>query len=219
MSLNLFYLLIGAVLLWFPRSWLRWGSLKRRTPRTGERPSAEEHRQRLPGDESLWLGEEMGKRRNWLDFLRGLVGGYAVVVMGVNAPPGVLPGELGLTFPWVQGGVLVVAVLLQTLRYEARLAFYPPIFFLGGLVFALVGWKAGLLAFVAVWALNVVLPSAVVFLVVHAFIVLILGLIMARVPLEASVAGGLIVLPALLALLSKRRLMAQFGRKARVVRR
>lgn len=219
MSLNLFYLSIGVVLLWFPRSWLRWGSLQRRSRRRGERPSAEVHRQRLQGDESLWLGEEMAKRRNWLDFLRALAGGYAVVVMGVDTPPEVLPGDLGLVFPWVQGGILAVAVLLQTLRYEARLAFYPPIFFLGGLVFALVGWKAGLLAFIAVWALNLVLPSAMIFLVVHGCIVLILGLAMSRAPVEASLAAGLIVLPVLLALMSKRRLMAQFGRKAKVVQR
>jgi hypothetical protein len=70
-----------------------------------------------------------------------------------------------------------------------------------------------------VWALNVVLPSAMIFLVVHGFIVLILGLVMTRAPLESSVAAGLIVMPTLLALLSKRRLMAQFGRKAKVVRR
>jgi hypothetical protein len=218
-SLNLIYLLIGALLLCFPRSWLRWGNLTRRTRRRGERPSAEVHRERLPGDESVWLGEELGKRRNWLDLLRALIGGYAVVVMAVNTPPGVLPGDLGLAFPWVQGGVLVAGVLVQTVRYEARLALYPPIFFVGGLVFALVGWKAALLAFFAVWALNVVLPSAMIFLVVHGFIVLILGLVMTRAPLESSVAAGLIVMPTLLALLSKRRLMAQFGRKAKVVRR
>jgi hypothetical protein len=218
-TLNFLYLLLGIVLLVFPRSWLRWGGLKRRGRSRRDRPSAEKHRDRLPGDESLWLGEEFGKRRNWLDLCRGLVGGYAVVVMAVNVPPGVMPGAAGLAFPWVQGSVLALAVMAQTLRYETRLALFPPIFFLGGLVFALVGWKAALLAFVAVWALNVVLPSAAIFLVVHGFVVLILGVVMGDRTVDAVVAAALIIVPALLALLSKRRLMAQFGRKAKVLRR
>ena len=216
MLFNLPYLLIGIVLLCWPRGWMRWGTRKPRRRVEKERASAETHRDRLPGDQSLWLGEEFTKRRNWLDFLRALAGGYAVVVAGITLG-GEGPVETAARFKelGLEGVILLVAVLAQTLRFEGKLAFYPPIFFIGGLAFSVVGWQAALFAFIGVWAANLVLPSAAVFLFCYAGVLLILGVFFGASLPQAGLGAGLALVPVLGALMTGRRLMAQFGRKAK----
>ncbi len=208
-------------MLWYPRGWMRWGAFasQRRAKRRRPRASAEDHKERLPGDESLWLGEEFNKRRNWIDLLRGLAGGYAVAVVGiqVRAQGGETGGATEVLL--LIGGVLLMGVAAQTLRFEGRLAFYPPVFFLGGLSFALVGAKAAFFAFVAVWAVNLALPSASVFLFCYSGFVLILGVLFGAPIKHAGLAAALALAPVVASLLMRRRLMAQFGRKAKIVSR
>lgn len=217
MTLSLFYLFLGVTLLWYPRSWMRWGALppKHRARRRKPRASAEDHRERLPGDESLWMAEEFLKRRNWIDLARGVAGGYAVIYWSTHGTEG-MPRLLGLG---VVAGITIIGLAVQTLRFEGRLAFYPPIFFLGGLSFGLVGWKVAFFAFIAMWAVNLALPSAAVFLFCYGGVVLILGVLFGAPRTQVVLAAGLALLPVLVSLLSRRRLMAQFGRKAKVIRR
>ena len=136
---NLPYLLIGVVLLCWPRGGMRWGMGKPRSCGDKERASAEEHWDHLPGDQSFWLGEELTERRNWLDLLRGWSGGYAVVVAGITVG-GEGPVEAVARFKelGLEGAILLVAVLVQTLRFEGKLAFHPSIFFL--VAWPLVSW-------------------------------------------------------------------------------
>lgn len=199
---------------------MRWAALpqKRRARRRQPRASAEKHRERAPGDQSLWLGEEFSKRRNWIDLLRGLAGGYAVT-LGVRVAEHSPDGPARLHVLLAVAGICLVGVASQTLRFEGKVAFYPPIFFIGGLAFALVGWKAAFFAFVAVWAINLALPSAAVFLFCYAGVVLILGIMFRAPTVMAGLAAGLALVPVLAALLSRRRLMAQFGRKAKFINR
>ena len=217
-QLSFIYLFVGLLLLWYPRGWLRLGALpsKHRAKPRRRRKSAEKHRERLPDDQSLWLGEEMSKRRNWLDLFRALAGGYALV--GGLGP---LLSHGGALSPFLltTAAVLFVAVGIQTVRFEGKIGLYPPIFFVGGLGFALVGEKAALFAFVTVWALNLALPSASIFLFCYAGIVLILGVMFGAPMTHAGLMAGLALAPVLGSLLTQRRLMAQFGRKAKFISR
>ena len=165
----------------------------------------------------MWLGEEFTKRRNWIDFLRALAGGYAVAVVGIHS--GATGEGGGMSVLLAVAGAFFIAVAMQTMRFEGKLAFYPPIFFLGGLAFALVGPKAAFFAFVAVWAVNLALPSASVFLFCYSGVILILGVMFGAPIKQAGLAAGLAMLPVMAALLTRRRLMAQFGRKMKLVSR
>lgn len=213
---NLPYLLIGVILLCWPRGGMRWGIGKPRSRSDKERASAEEHWDHLLGDQSFWLGEELTERRNWLDLLRGWSGGYAVVVAGITVGgEGTVEAAARLKELGLEGAILLVAVLVQTLRFEGKLAFHPSIFFLGGLAFSIVGWQGFVFAFAGVGATNLVLPTAAVFLFCYAGVLLISGVFFGTALPQAGFGAGLALVPVLGALMTGRRLMAQFGRKAK----
>ena len=209
--------LIGLILIFVPRTWLRlgkgeWGSKKRR-------PSDGMRRDRQPDDKSFWPGEEFARRRNWLDLGRATAGGLALVASlpGLVESFLAVPGDAGtrLVLP-IKGGIMLAAVLVQTLRFEGRLTFFPPVFFIAGLAFATIGWKTAILAFVAVWAINTVLPNPGVFLVAYGGIALILSVFLDGDLRSAVLMGALAGFPTLLSLLARRRL-AQYKKRTKVV--
>jgi len=219
-SNELLFLLIGLVLLWLPRGWLRIGKPSVTTKRRLDRDE-EVDRQRQPSDHSLWIGDEFKRMRNWLDFFRGLAGGAAVVYalpvlvdqfLGV---PGSSEAKLviGLT-----GGLFLAATLIQMIRIEERLSLTPPIFFLAGISFALLGPKTGLIAFVAIWAINVALPNPSIFMSVYGTLIILLGIGLGAGRLESLLMGGLFVVPPFVAIMFKRRLTRIKKRKKIVAR-
>lgn len=217
MTTSYLYLVLGLALLWVPRGWLRRGrpeSQSRHSDRS--RRSSRPQRDRLPGDQSLWASEEFAKRRNWVDFGRALAGGYAIVLALETLVVTDWRPSFGTPALWALAPALMMGVLMQTLRWEGRITLFPPVFYVLGLAFPLIGFKAAGLGFVAIWAINLVMPGAGVFLFTYAGIGLILGLLMgAGVPRSLLVAL-LALIPPFIAVMSKRRL-AQFSKKAKVI--
>jgi hypothetical protein len=217
-SNELLFFLIGLVLLWLPRSWLRLGkpvgTRKRRLNR-----DEEVKRQRQPSDHSLWAGDEFRRVRNWLDLLRGVAGGVAVVstlpvlVTELMAVPG--GGDTKLTWA-LTAGICLAATVIQMIRVEERFSLTPPIFFLAGLAFALVGPKVALIAFVAVWAINIALPNPSTFMVVYGALIIALGTGLGANRLNMVLMAGLFILPPFVAVLFKCRL-AQFRKRQKIV--
>lgn len=200
--IHLWLLFFAVLLLWFPRQWLRLGKKVVSLPE----PIRDEHRE--ANDVSLKLSEEFRKLRNWVDFLRSLAGGLVVMVVGWELPPDASHAALQTRF-LVQCAVLVIAVLIQVMRFQRRLVLVSPVFFILGLSFGLIGWKSALFACASIWVLNLVLPSAEVFFAAFAVLQLVFPKFIARGPGMKAVflAVALAMTPVVLSLVTNRRLV------------
>lgn len=210
--INYWLLPIALVLLWLPRQWLRFGGRVFAEPRR-RRVDHDEHDQR---DVSLKYREEFTKSRNWIDFLRAIAGSLAISYCCFEN--GAVDKAVDARIFVLQCVVLIAAVLIQTIRHEGRFSLVAPVFFILGLSFGLIGWKGGLFASITIWTLNLVLPSAGVFLFVFAGIEICFGLLLSKVPLRfALLAAALAILPVLLSAVTKHRLV-RFSKKTKHVR-
>jgi hypothetical protein len=163
-------------------------------------------------DYRLKMGRESGNLRNWLDLARALTGGLGLLVVGMQ---GVMDTPLEVARPYLAGqiGVVVVAVLIQVLRFEKKLTFFAPVFFIQGLMFGLVDWRVGLLVMVGTWAINPLLPSPAPFLMVLGCIAAIFGTLMGAPLVYVLTAAGISIGPVLVSILLKRRLAGCLARK------
>lgn len=210
MLVNLPYLLVALILLWFPRSWMRRGAILGRGHRHA-RGKVESWNQAEPGDPRLFVRIEFGKARNYYDLLRAAAGSLAIIG-GYGIEPALAAEPGNRIAVWqvlaLKLAVLTVALLIQTLRVERRhFSFFAPVFFLAGLSVSLCGHWGALFAFVFVWSVNSMFANAQAFLSVYAVLLLVFGLLFrgwgSRLPIAAMV---LCLLPVLLSLLTRRRL-------------
>ena len=220
MTVNVPLFIFGLLLLWFPRQWMRRGvAFVRRRKRSVASKRTEPWKNIEPGDPHVFFATEFTKFRNYIDLLRAGAGGCmlwgglglpAVLALKAGAS-GIVLHQLSAT----RGAILLVAVLIQAVRYEKhRFSFYPPIFFLAGLTIPTCGLPIGGFAFVLIWALNLALPNAQGFLTAYAAIVVVFGYFFQRgIDLSVTFVAFLIFLPVLLSLLAKRQLII-FTRKA-----
>jgi len=216
-TVNYPLLAFAILLLWFPRQWLRFGGFHNGSRRGKRLAEWSPRGQREPGDVSIWFGEEIRKGRNWVDLLRAVAGGLAVCQPDVafNLPTKADSFMLLLAMA-LKTAILFCGLLVQILRFEGKATLFAPLFYLQGLAFGLLGWKAALFAIATVWVINTVLPSAAVFLFVMASLMLCFGMIYHVDNKELSLAVGLVMLPGLLSVIFKRRL-AQFTKKTKII--
>jgi hypothetical protein len=222
MTIELYQLIFGIALLWFPRHWMRRGAalLQRRPHSKGSQRVTEPWKDREPGDPAVSLPVEFKKFRNYVDLVRGLAGGLAIWGgMGIVAAVGVAAGAKGNSAKLalgVQCAIVLLGVVIQAVRYEKnRVSFFPPIFFLTGLSVGMCGYKAASFAFVTIWVVNFGLKNALSFLLAYAVVLYAFGALFGaptRVPV--MLCAFLAFLPALLSLLADRPLMI-FMRKSR----
>lgn len=209
-------LLVALVLLWLPRRWLRFGD--RLLPRSGERDRDGSRIPREPGDVSLQFTKEAKKPRNWLDFTRAAVGAYMLHRSCFAHAPDAAP-DVGTSIFLGQVAIFVVAVLIQMIRLEGRLTFSAPVFFIGGLGLGILGWLPGLFAWVAIWVINLVLPGPSVFLFLFSGLLGVFGFFLSSEPWrDTALAAGLSLLPVVVSLMTKRRLV-QLGKRTKSSRR
>ena len=217
------YLLVALGMLWFPRQWMRTGKsvLKRRRKPDGALERLAGMGARDPEDRSVQPSREFTNFRNYLDLLRAFAGGYCLTQFAF-APEG---KDAALTVFILQSLVLLVAVLIQSVRYDGRLSFYAALFFLLGMTVGTCGeasvgqpftfgHSTGLFAFALVLAINPVIPNPRLFLTAYGLLLLPFGYFFeADLPLLA-VNAGLVLLPPLLSLLTSRPVVI-FSRKAK----
>ncbi len=208
-------LLLGILLLWFPRRWMRFGTVikpRRRRRNTSPGWKSDPWNRQEPGDPRINVRIEFTKPRNFIDFFRAGVG--TLVVLGaydllpgltVAAGAGALAARQLLVIKLL---ILLVAVLIQTVRVEERrLSFFAPVFFLTGLSIGLCGPWAALFALLLVWSVSPMFANAQAFLVAYALLLGGFGVMFRSVSLTyVGTAAGLCFLPVLLSLLTKRRL-------------
>ncbi len=206
------YLLMAIAMLWFPRQWLRSGArvLKKRRKPDGAMERLAGMGARDPEDKSVQPGREFVNLRNYIDLFRALAGGYSLTEFALVA--GTTTGED--LFVTVVAGVLLVAVLIQCIRFDGRLSYFAPIFYLLGLSVAVCGPYAGLFAFALVLAINPVIPNPRMFLTAYGLLLLPFGVVFSIDYALLGATVSLILLPPVLSLLTKRPLVI-FTRKAR----
>jgi hypothetical protein len=220
MTIHPVLLLLGIVLLWFPRQWMRRGValLQRKRHSSGSSRILDPWKDREPGDPQVNFRTEFTKFRNYVDLFRAAAGSLTIWGgMGIVASIAV-PDEGPRNLRWqalaLQVLIVLLGALVQALRYERnRVSFYPPIFYLAGLAVGLCGYQAAAFAFVLIWAINPALPNAQAFLTVYALLLTVFGMLFRGVSSPSVLlAGGLTFLPVLLSLLAGRPLMI-FTRK------
>ena len=173
----------------------------------------------MPGDNSVWASEEFARRRNWLDMLRGLAGGYAVmttVPVVLNALIGVPGASLGNVIFGTQGGIFLGAIAVQMVRLEERVTLFPPLFFVLGLSFPVVGVLAALIAFFTVWAINIVLPNPASFMAAYGGGIAILSVFIGYGPKRGALMAALSLFPPVVSVLMGRRLAA-FRKRTKII--
>lgn len=203
MLVNIPLLLIAVALLWFPRTWMRRGGSLWRSKKHGNSRSTGS----LDGS-SVSARREFAKPRNYYDLFRAaagtlaLVGGFGVDAALRNDPHAAHSHAtqiLGL-----QAAILLVAVLLQTVRFERRLSLSAPLFFVSGvLIMTCLPWAA-VCGFVIAWLLTPIAPNVGGFLMIQAIVILPLQYALAGVVPIALFAVALSLLPVLLSLLTRR---------------
>ncbi|MES2693461.1 MAG: hypothetical protein V4773_08310 [Verrucomicrobiota bacterium] len=217
MVVNFPVLIIGLLLLWFPRQWLRLGKVigHRKKHRTG---GDEPWKTREPGDPRLSF-REFGKMRNYVDLLRGAVGSVAILG-GSTIEAGLHVGPLSdrtdaRIVLVIQLAILLIGVLIQMTRYERKhLSFYAPVFYIAGLSLALCGPWGALFAFTMVWAFSPLFGNGEVFLLIYAIMLVVFGKFLHETTVALPIAAGVFCfLPALLSLLMRKPLVV-FTRKA-----
>jgi hypothetical protein len=213
MTVNFPLLLLALVLLWFPRSWLRLGRvLNKRRSRSTAQKTTEPWNEREPGDPRVHFAVEFTKFRNYVDLIRAAAG--AICVMGqwkidacIAPTAGATSGHV-IAVLAIKTLILLIGLLIQTVRFERRLTFYPPVFFIAGLSVPLcTGWGA-LFAFVLIWAVNPMLGSAQGFLFAYAVLLGAFGTFFDGLGSKSSIlAAVLCFLPALLSMMAGKTLI------------
>lgn len=213
MTLLLPHLLLGVVLLFFPRPWMQKvvKIAKRQKKKAGVERLKDPWKNKEPGKPAVDFKTEFTKFRNYLDLVRAAVGsvaiwggfGYSAAVAG--------GGIKGLA---VKAVIMLVGVVIQATRLSGgRISFFPPIFFVAGLLLGVCGWEVALFAFILTWAMHRMVRNASWFLILNAVIVYGFGAFFQDVfSLTVILAAGLVFLPVLLSLLANRPLLIYTSR-------
>lgn len=207
-------LVVGVLLLWFPRQWMRMGRVFRSHRKRSGR--VEPWKSREPGDPRLSLAE-FGKSRNYFDLMRALAGALAIVgAKFIDSAIATTTGDQAAAREVLvlQLGILFIGLLIQTVRYERqRISFYAPLFYLAGMSVVLCGPWAALFAFALVWGVNGMFRRAEGFLTTYGVALAGFGVLFKDTSrLLAGAALLMCLMPVILALLSRRPLVI-FSRK------
>jgi hypothetical protein len=209
-TVNFPYLLGALAMLWFPRQWLRTGKamLKRRRKPDGALERLAGIGARDPDDRSVQPGKEFSNFRNYLDLFRSLAGGYCLINFAfvTNSKDA---AQAALV---IEAVVMLIAVLIQTVRYAGRLSFYAAIFFMVGLNVGASGDYVALFAFALTLAINPVIPNPRLFLSAYALLLLPFGLAFNTNLALLGVNVCIVLIVPLLSLLTKRPVVI-FSRK------
>ena len=206
------YLFIVIAMLWFPRQWLRvgrWYSKKRSRPK-GMVENFASGPAINPSDKSVNLRRELTNKRNYLDILRAAAG--AVALFTVCFEPG--GSKDGARIFATQAVILLVAVLIQSVRFEGKFSFYAPIFFFVGISVGLSGPFSALFALVLSMAINPIIPNPWVFIFSYTALLLPLGYFFGSSIQGRLLNVTLLALPLILSLLTKRS-MVLYGKRAK----
>lgn len=209
------YLLVALAMLWFPRQWMRLGpaiARKRRRPQSAVDKFSAAGPGGDPENKRINFGREFRGKRNYFDVFRAGAGGLSLMLFSFEATGKGADSKMLI----LQTGVLLVAVLIQAVRYEGRLGFFAPVFFFVGMSIVLSGPIPALFAFVLMLAINPAVPNPRVFISGFAVALLPLGYFLKSPVAPLIVNFVLLILIPVVSLLS-RRSMAIYAKKPKLV--
>ena len=196
------YLLLASLLLWFPRQWLKLGRLfspGRRLPQsTLEKFSSGPAHD--PNDKSLSMGKELRSKRNYLDILRALAGGYCLRYYALAATD----ERSRMQVLIIQAAVLLVAVLIQAIRIEGRMGFFAPCFYFMGLATGYMSYIVGPFAMLLLFAMNPIIPNPRMFVTTYGLLLLPLGWLFGEKMEQVNLMTTLVLLIPVLSLVTRR---------------
>ncbi len=197
------YLLTALAMLLFPRQWLRLGPALFRQRRRAQ-SAVEKFSSAGPDGDSehkkMNFTREMRNKRNYFDLFRAAAGGVALMEFSLEATSRGADAKI-LTLQMV---VLLLATLIQTVRFDGKLGLFAPIFFYAGMSMALAGPIPSLFALVFMIAINPALPNPRVFISGFAVALIPLGYLLDSSIPRLVVNVPLLLLPPVLSLLTKR---------------
>jgi hypothetical protein len=202
-SVNFWLLPVALLLLWFPRQWLSVGKLNSVSRFRSQKRSRTEVRNQV------WKPKaEYTKPRNWVDFFRALAGGLAVSYLCFEAIPGAAYSVAVKIFA-LQAAIMLLAVIIQSMRLGSKkITLVAPVYFIAGLSFGLIGWKAAVFVCVVGLILNQLLPGPGLSLFVFGCLEVGFGMMLSRAPLRMGIlAVALAMTPILLSGMTKRSLV------------
>lgn len=185
--------------------------LKRRRRKSGVERLKDPWKNKEPGDPAVDFRTEFTKFRNYLDLVRSAVGGVAIWG-GFGYSAAVSGGGIkGLA---VKAVIMLTGVVIQSTRLSGgRFSFFPPIFYLAGILLGVCGWEVALFAFILTWAMHAMVRNASWFLTLNAAIVYGFGAFFQGIfSLTVILAAGLVFLPVMLSLLANRPLLIYSSR-------
>lgn len=143
-----------------------------------------------------------GAWQHWFDLVRSLGGSFLLLHLAfpVNGA-----GERFLEHPYdigVIGGILVLAVLLQTVQRRGMFYFTAPVFFLWGMTIVIVDWVPAVFAIVFSVVLARLIDSVELKLALMAGLLGIAGYLVSGLTLMLVVGCVLVLLPVLVALVA-----------------
>lgn len=201
------YLVAAALMLWFPRQWLRLGRrlFKRRHRHKDKLEQFAENRTRDPEDKSVRLGVELRTKRNWMDLARAVAGGLCLMYFAFD--PAEPTAEARRSVLLLQVFIALVGTLVQCIRREEKVSYFAPIFYLVGLSAGLGAPYPTLFSLLLVMAINPVLPNPRVFLAVFGLLMLPFGLLFTADFPRVIAAAALVCVPPLVSVLAARPLV------------
>lgn len=141
--------------------------------------------------------------QNWVDLARATAGAY-LLTEGVTADPNLHAAELNELL--MEGLILGVALVPQTVRLMRTVKILAPIFYLCGLTLVLGNWPQGAFAVGASWLFAVAGKNMSYQLPAMAVALLVAGLVLG-LGLPLILGCSLILLPLVLSILFKKRLL------------
>jgi len=146
---------------------------------------------------SATIGRMLLTPLNWIDLARAAGGVWVLRELAITVDPGVTGVATLVLF--VQAGVLAIGVLFQTIWHEEELIVLGPLFYIAGATVLLVSWQVGLFSVL----LGVTLAQMFSRLSWMFTLVPVLSVVFAKlfggIGITLAVAGGLYLLPLLIA--------------------
>ncbi len=145
------------------------------------------------------LTEMTGLTVNWLDFIRGAVGGFVAAHLAIEVTPGVTGAAQEEVA--IEGAVLAACLLLQVVRFWKELTFLAPVFYLSGITLAVPPWDVGLAAVAVGCGFALATRTVACLLPVTGVVLAVYGYLLSGLNLKVMLTAALLFLPVAVSLM------------------
>jgi len=161
---------------------------------------------------SATMGRMLRTVMNCVDLARAAGGFWVLHRLAITIEPGVT--GVGTLVLILQGAILAVGVLFQTIWHDEELIILGPVFYIAGATFLLISWQVGLFAIVLGITLAQMLKRVAWLFMIVPFLFVVFAKMFGGLGMSLAVACGLYVLPLLIAIGAQMPLAVMHSRSA-----